>query len=191
MPHTPQVFIIAAITLDGFIAQDKLQSAIEWTSHEDNQFFHQKTKEAGVVIMGSNTYKTINPKYLPLSDRLNVVYSHQSPEKLVKNLGIDQKKISSRNLRTTQLDPAQLVKQLADEGYQQIAICGGSSIYTQFLQVNLVHKLYLTVEPVIFGDGVKLFSQAYFKKQKLISTKKLNDQGSLLLEYQVDEEDES
>jgi len=183
----PQVFLIAAISLDGFIAQDKTQSAVEWTSAEDNQFFHQKTKEAGVVIMGSSTYKTISSKYLPLSQRLNIVYSSSLTDQLVSQLGIDPQKIASNTLRTTSQSPNELIDQLAKEGHQQIAICGGSSIYTQFMQAGLVQKMYLTVEPVIFGEGVKLFNQPVKNKFTLLSSKVLNNQGSLLLEYQVNE----
>ncbi|HEX9722557.1 MAG TPA: dihydrofolate reductase family protein [Candidatus Paceibacterota bacterium] len=66
-----KVFLIAAMSADGFIARNSSHLA-SWTSKEDKQFFIEKTKEAGVVVMGLNTYKTIGR---PLPGRLNIVYS--------------------------------------------------------------------------------------------------------------------
>ena len=51
------------------------------------------------------------------------------------------------------------------------------------MQAGVVDKLYLTVEPVLFGEGIKLFNQSLDIKLKLESVKKLSPQ-TLLLEYQ-------
>ena len=69
------VFIIASVSADGYIASKESETSTNWTSSEDTQFFRQKTKEAGVVIMGRTTYETIPTKYRPLKDRLNIVYT--------------------------------------------------------------------------------------------------------------------
>lgn len=191
MTNIPQVYIIVATSLDGFIAQEKSQPSIEWASKEDNQLFHQRTKKTGVIVMGGSTYQTINSKYLPLAGRLNIVYSHQSREELVKKLGIDVSKVNDQTLQVTSLSPIQLIAQLQNRGFSEIAICGGSSIYTQFLQSGLVKKLYVTVEPVIFGEGIKLFNQVAVKSLNLISSKKLNKNGSMLFEYEVIGENET
>ena len=178
-----QVFIVVAITLDGFIAQDQHQASTNWTSQEDNQLFHRLTKEAGVVVMGETTYGTIPAKYLPMSDRLNIVYSHLSREELVEKFGIDSRKVTDNTLQVTSLPQKELVEKLGKEDHSKIAVCGGSSIYTQFLQSGVVSKLYITVEPIIFGDGVKLFNRAVEQKLELVKSERLNEQGSLLMEY--------
>jgi dihydrofolate reductase len=54
-----KTFIIAALTADGFIAKGSDHLSVEWTSKEDRKFFSDRTKKAGVVVMGLNTYKTI------------------------------------------------------------------------------------------------------------------------------------
>jgi dihydrofolate reductase len=79
-----------------------------------------------------------------------------------------------------------LVTRLAADGIHQLAICGGASIYQQFLAAGVVNKLYLTVEPILFGSGIRLFNETTVdKKLQLISSRCLNDQGSLWLEYQL------
>jgi dihydrofolate reductase len=66
------VFIIAAISADGLIAKDSDEKSTAWTSKADKKFFSERTKKAGVVVMGRKTFDTIGK---PLSERLNIVYS--------------------------------------------------------------------------------------------------------------------
>jgi len=80
------VFIITAISADGFIARDSHHPAV-WTSKEDKKRFVEITKRAGVVIMGLNTFRTL-PK--PLKDRLNIVYS------LNKDIGVTADNLSAK-----------------------------------------------------------------------------------------------
>lgn len=164
------VFLIAAISADGFIAENKTQTSTQWTSQADKQFFIEKTKEAGVVIMGSTTFATIGR---PLPNRLNVIYT-RNPEKIPTH----------PNIRTTQLPPKELIEELEKEGYTSVAVCGGSNIYTQFLASGLVNKLYLTIEPILFGSGIKLFDKDVLVRLQLVKTTKLTDQ-TVVLEYNV------
>lgn len=179
-----QVFIIASITADGFIARFTDQNSLDWTSKADKRFFTKRTKEAGVVVMGKTTFATIDAKYKPLKDRLNIVYTRQ-PAKSYLSEGSWASDISK--FRTTSLEPKQLVAQLQNEGYRQLAICGGASIYTYFLQAGVVDTIYLTVEPVFFGDGVKLFNEVIGQNLQLNlkNSQQLEQSGTVLLEYQV------
>jgi len=162
----PKVFIIAAITADGFIARETAHSPMNWTSKDDKKRFVELTKRAGVVIMGSSTYKTF-PK--PLKDRLNVVYSKSG---------------SFEGVEVTSEDPAILLKKLEERGYKEVAICGGSEIYTMFMEAGVVDTLYLTIEPVLFGEGIKLFKRSLNANLKLVKQEQ-TETGTLFLEYKV------
>lgn len=166
------VFIIAALTADGFIAENPTQISTAWTSKEDRKWFSQRTKEAGVMVMGSTTFATLN-RALP--GRLTVVYTRNIPE----NPEFDQTEV-----RYTKQEPSELINQLKQEKYSEVAICGGSSIYSMFMKVGLVTKLYLTVEPKLFGKGIGLFNEELDVNLRLVQTQKLSDQ-TVLLEYDV------
>lgn len=176
------VFIIVSITADGFIARFKEQSSLNWTSREDKQFFVKRSKQAGVIVMGRTTFDTIDAKYKPLKDRLNIVYTSKSAKDYLPQ---GEWALDKTKFRTTTLSPQDLVASLVKEGCRELAICGGASIYTNFLQAGVVDTLYLTVEPVVFGDGIKFFNQQINNdlQLRLKSSKKLNDAGTLLLEY--------
>ncbi|MDP4007088.1 MAG: dihydrofolate reductase family protein [bacterium] len=158
-------FIIAAITADGFIGKNSSHLA-DWTSKEDKRFFVEMTKKAGVVIMGQNTFETIGK---PLPGRLNIVYSRDKQHEGVE---------------TTQKPAQELLDDLRGRGYQEVAIGGGATIYTMFLEQKLVDKLYLSIEPVLFGKGITLFNKEFDTKLELVSVKKLGEQ-TVLLEYNV------
>lgn len=162
-----KVFLIAALSADGFIAKHEKHLATDWTSAEDKKFFTERTKKAGVVVMGSTTYETF---LKPLKDRLNVVYSRDKVYEGVE---------------TTQQGPQELINELEGRGYEEVAICGGATIYTLFAGAGLIQEMYLTVEPIVFGQGVSLFKKPIEQKLALQSLEKLNNQGTILLHYGV------
>ncbi|HSW80836.1 MAG TPA: dihydrofolate reductase family protein [Candidatus Saccharimonas sp.] len=77
-----------------------------------------------------------------------------------------------------------MVARLKTEGVNQLAICGGATVYTQFLQAGLVDELFLTVHPTIFGTGVPLFNAEVGAKLQLIEAKNIGD-DTILLHYNV------
>nr|AIA13313.1 Dihydrofolate reductase [uncultured bacterium] len=165
-----KTFIIAAVTADGLIGESSSQSSLEWTSAEDKKLFVTLTKEAGVMIMGSSTFATIG-RGLP--GRKTFVYTSR-PDEFADIEGVEP----------TSLEPAALLARLEAEGFTSAAICGGKSIYTMFLASGLVDELYLTVEPVILGDGVRLADSLPAVGLTLLESRNLN-QDTVLLHYAV------
>lgn len=186
-------FLIAALSLDGFIAQNPDQVSTAWTSKEDKQFFSRRTKEAGVMVLGSATFLTFK-RMLP--GRAMIIYT-RDVEKFrqtlkeqeisldVIELSVETEALRQDVLYATSLSPKELVADLEKRGCKELAVCGGSSIYTQFLQAKCLDTLLLTIEPTVFGKGVPLFNDTAFSTLHLTKTENLSDQ-TLLLEYRVD-----
>ncbi len=161
-----KVFVIAAVTADGFIGRGAGHLA-DWTSREDKRLFVRLTKEAGVIVMGSRTFDTIG-RALP--DRQTIVYTSR-PEKYA-GMGVE----------TTAEKPDRLIKRLAGEGARGLAICGGASVYDLFIRAGVVDELYLTIEPLLFGTGVHLLASEIEQRLELLGVQNLNE-NSLLLHY--------
>jgi dihydrofolate reductase len=173
------IFIIAAQTLDGYIGRNSNDPAI-WTSKEDKKRFVELTKDAGVVIMGSNTFKTL-PK--PLKDRLNIIYTRN------KNMLAGYLIEEDRKVEITDKEPSELIKDLKERGFKKVAICGGSQIYSMFLKAGLVNTMYLSIEPVLFGHGVGMFNTSVPKNIKLELTRStFTENGAVFLDYKVTQE---
>jgi dihydrofolate reductase len=162
-------FIIAALSADGCIAKNPTAPSTIWTSQEDKKRFVELTKKAGVVVMGQNTWMTLGGR--ALKNRLNIVYS-PTPLPAVEGMEVTEK------------SPAELLKDLEARGHHEVAICGGSQIYTMFMKSGLVNKLFLTIEPVLFGNGIRLFKEELDFKLKLVSSTH-TENGTHLLEYDV------
>jgi dihydrofolate reductase len=163
-------FIIAALSADGYIARDSSALSTAWTSKADKKRFVELSKRAGVVVMGQNTWKTLGGK--ALKDRLNIVYSPMRLDDMPEGV------------ETTTKSPVELLAELGGRGFKEAAICGGSQIYTMFMKSGLVSKLYMTIEPIIFGDGIRLFKEGLDCKLKLENYTQ-TENGSLLLEYSI------
>ncbi len=163
-----KITLLAAMSVDGRIAANAEQ-LVDWTSAEDKRFFVLKTKEAGVVIMGRRTFQTIGE---PLADRLNVIMTRQEPP-FDDIPGV---------LECTDESPHAVVHSLEARSYTAAVVVGGREIYSAFLEAGLVTDLYLTVEPLLFGDGVPLVEGITSKKLQLLDVQKLGEQ-SVLLHY--------
>jgi len=161
-----KVSIIVAETADGFIAKEANHPAL-WTSKEDKKHFVEITKRAGVVIMGSTTWKTL-PK--PMKDRLNIVYTRSGE--------------TYEGAESTSIEPKELIDSLESRGFSEVSICGGSSIYTLFLKAGVVDTIYLTIEPILFGKGISIFNEQLDLKLELQSETK-TEAGTIFLEYKV------
>jgi dihydrofolate reductase len=161
------VFLIAAITIDGFIGRDANHAAT-WTSTADKQLFVELTKRAGVMVMGRKTYDTIG-RALP--ERHTIVYSRQKLD-------------LTERVTQTDVAPDALVEQLEKQGYSEVAICGGQAIYSLFLAAGLIDELYLTIEPQLFGQGISLFDKSMDVTLELLDSRELAP-SVMLCHYKV------
>ncbi|MBI3589214.1 MAG: dihydrofolate reductase [Candidatus Liptonbacteria bacterium] len=164
---------IAAVTMDGKIATHARQFT-NWTSKEDKDFLHKLLDRSDVVVVGHNTYKTAKK---PL-DKRNCIVMTRSVSKIVQ-----------KNSKLVFLNPTRenLDKFIRRMGYRRVAILGGAQTYTYFLEKNLIDEIYLTIEPLVFGRGMSMFESAKVLRRyfKLVSVKRLNKKGSLVVHYKA------
>ncbi len=108
-----KAILLMAVTADGLIAKDSMQ-LVDWTGRADKKYFVQITKDAGVMIMGSKTFRTIG-KILP--DRKSIVMTR------------NKKRISSeKELVFTDQSPEKILAALEKEGFEKVVIIGGSIV---------------------------------------------------------------
>ena len=168
-----KVILYMTITVNGFIAKENddtsFVSEVEWGN------FRKTVKSVGNIIIGSRTYKIMrdggefenlrNVRVIIVSNNINfktIADNHS----IVKN-------------------PQNALTILEKEGFNQALVAGGGTLNASFMAENLVDEIYLDIEPIVFGKGIKLFKKNDFEtKLKLIETKKLSD-NEIQLHYQV------
>jgi dihydrofolate reductase len=157
------VILMMVMTADGFIAKDSNQNSTDWSSSEDKDIFIERTKQAGVIIMGLATYKTIGK---PLPNRLNMIMT-LNPE---VETSIPDK------LEFIKGEPHEILSKLEARGFSEVILGGGTTINTLFLKAGLVDEIQVTVEPLLFGGGLTLFKDLDLnQKMELLEVKQLGN----------------
>ena len=127
-------------------------NTLPWHYSKDLEFFKNSTisnnsKKINIVIMGNNTYKSIPETRRPLKHRLNIV--------LTKNTELNNHN-EEENIFDTKLvyfNDVISILYFLDKNKKYIGnvwVCGGSNIYTQFLELHIVNNIYLTT--IIHSD---------------------------------------
>lgn len=173
-----KVTMVMLASVDGKTTQGNNSNIYIWSSKEDQKHFFSLIKKNNLIIMGRATYDASQPVIKIEKGKLRIVLTRR-PEKYLNQTIKDQLEFSDQS-------PEKLVRRLSLLGYKKMLLVGGSIVNGLFLKQNLVDELYLTIEPKIFGDGKNIIEgQLLNKSLQLISIKKLNNVGTLLLKYRV------
>lgn len=158
-----------AASVDGRISlTDKMLP--DWTSKEDWRFFQRSLSRVDAVVVGRNTYQAAADR---LRKRNTFVFSNRL--KTLKHRG-----------NVTFINPAYVnLAQLFGE-YNNVAVLGGGAVYRFMLENGLLDEIFVTIEPLIFGRGKEMFAGGAKTTQlRLLSIKRLNRAGTILLHYEI------
>ena len=151
--------LIAVTTLDGCISRHNEPGASTWASAEDQVHFRATTSLCDVRIFGSGTYEP---------DRQWFVESAKPGiRKIVLTSRPEQFAADARPgiLEFTSDAPEVVVARLAADGHERCAILGGGNVYGSFLRADLVDEMEITIEPLLFGNGVRLGGNVAFERR--------------------------
>ena len=149
-----------------------------WASEEDKTHLIKLISENDLILMGGKTYETAKKNIKPKAGKLRIVITH-NPERFSGDQMENQLEFTNRPI-------PELIQTLESRGFKQMLLLSGEGLNKQFFEAGLINEIILTVEPVIFGRGRGIVAEANLDlKLKLLSFEKLNDQGTVLLHYQV------
>lgn len=164
------VILYMAISANGFIA--KANDETSWISNEEWASYSAIIRNAGNLIVGHRTYNilTKQPKFKEFEGIKIIIVSHN-----------DFKTLASNHLIAK--NPKEALDLLTD--FQEVIVAGGGILNSSFMKEGLVDEIYLDIEPIVFGKGIKLFGDSSFEvKLELLETKKLSD-NEIQLHYKV------
>lgn len=164
-------------SLDGFIAT-RTGDADYVTGEEDRRHLHRLRALADAVVVGAGTAVADNPQLtvracpgpnpvrvvvdphgrVPLEHR--VFTDGSAPTLWVVGAGSDTDKAVQEGVDILTLPdsdafaPNRLVQTLTRRGLGRVLIEGGGVTVSRFLDEGALHRLYVTVAPVLLGDGV-------------------------------------
>lgn len=148
-----KVILVAVATLNGKITKGDDPDIYTWTSEEDQTFFFSLLKKNRLLVMGSKTYEAVRDKIDLHDGKLRIILTSRP-----QNYSSESVK---GKLEFSAETPRQLVNRLAMR-YEALLLVGGAQVHASFLKDNLVDEMYVTIEPLMFGQGKPLVTPAAF-----------------------------
>lgn len=151
MHTTRKVILYIATSLDGFIAKnDGNIDFLSLVAQEGEDYgYTDFINTIGTVIVGRKTYdKVLSMGYdFPHSDKEAYIIT-RTP----------RPQIGSLHFYTGDLGT--LVKMLKAKEGKNIFVDGGAEIVNQLLALELIDEMYISVIPILLGEGIRLFGAA-------------------------------
>lgn len=171
-----KIILSVVASKDGRVTDARGNPPSMWASGEDQRMFRTLIRRCGVVIIGSNTYTAQKESIRAARGALRVVMTSR-PARYKKDARRGRLEFTSRS-------PSVVVASLSARGFSRSLLAGGPELVRTFLKAKLVNELWLTIEPVTFGKGLKMAS---VPKARLVLLRKqaLNNKGTTLFKYRV------
>jgi dihydrofolate reductase len=171
-----KIFTSIAVSLDGYIASKS--GDVSWLNDSmakgEDYGFEETMKRTGIFIMGANSYREMLKSGMAGGKELTYVITKEK----------DIKKGSHTHFFDGELK--ELAEKVKSETDKDIYIWGGGSVITQFIDLNLLDELDISLIPVLLGDGVPLFGKfSLLKKLRLTECKRFVKSGIVLLKYEL------
>lgn len=164
-----------ATTVNGYIAKENddtsfvSESEVEWDS------FRKMIKSVGNMIIGSKTYAIIRDggEFENLENiRVMIVSGNTNFKTIADNHSVAK-------------NPQNALAILEKEGFNNVLVAGGGALNASFMAENLIDEIYLDIEPLALGKGIRLFAEKDFEtKLQLLEVKNLS-QNEIQLHYKV------
>ena len=147
---TRTTFTLTVVTsADGFIARAPDDTPESWASAEEQALFFADVGAADWAVMGRNTHQVADRP-----DRRRIVFSKSA-------LGGEWCRPTQLWIDPSGLTPADLPPLVAHiRPLRHGLILGGTRVHDWFLMHGAIDRVHLSVEPVVFGGGLPLFSHS-------------------------------
>ena len=159
-----------ATTANGYIAKENDDTS--WITTQEWNSYSAMVRKVGNLVIGHRTYDilTKQPEFAEFSEVKIVVVSNNDFQTLSPNHVI---------VKTPQ-EALDILK-----GFEEVIIAGGGNLNASFMQENLVDEIYLDIEPIVLGKGIKFFAENDFEtKLQLLESKNIS-KDEIQLHYKV------
>ena len=167
-----------ATSLDGYIATPEggVEDFLMEGPHADE--FVSSLSGFDSVIMGANTYRFgfqygLEPGQPAYPGLVHHVFS--------RTLTFDD----SDDVILETGDVAERVRELRREPGNDIWICGGGVLAGTLVEAGQIDELWLKINPIVLGDGIRLFNGKGVRRTMHLSETKPYPNGVVLMKYRL------
>ena len=184
-----KLVLVVHISLDGFVAGLKGELDGFEPDEENLQFVCSLTENADTALFGRISYQLLNRYWPTASLRPNatkgeIAYSnwYNGAKKIVIS-----KTMTAENLDNTTVISKNLVDEIVrikEQAEKNILIFGSPMVSQLLMQHNLIDSYWIFVNPIMFGQGIPLFTDLSHKIElNLVTTRKFRN-GEIALNYE-------
>jgi dihydrofolate reductase len=183
-----KLLVLVHISLDGFVAGPNGEFDGFPKGDENLGFICELTRTADAAFFGRVSYELLNSywpnaKDLPGATQFEKEYSnwYNSAQKIVVSRTLQTDGVENSVVIANEL--AKHVTLIKQQPGKDILIFGSPSVTRVLIQEGLIDEYWVFVNPVLFGKGIPLFTEADgIRRLKLLGTK-LFGNGELGLHY--------
>lgn len=169
------VFIVGIVvmSLDGCLTHHD-RPGTGFGSAADRAFFRAALPTFDSSIAGRLTYQAGRESILRAreSSRLQMVLT-SAPERFEADS-------MAEHLEFRNADTSAVVAELRHRGRSRCALLGGARLYTEACARDLLDELWVTIEPVAFGEGTRMFEGRTDFRFEVVGAERLSSETWLL-----------
>jgi dihydrofolate reductase len=129
----------------------------------DTALMGRKTLDAGLRMSGGSLPRSNMPRYVfskskPPGERDGVIFVNETP--------------------------ATLIRKLRRRPGKDLWLMGGGELARDFLNADLIDRLYLGIVPVLLGEGIPLFPSGFPQRDFTLLENKSYSQGLIAVKYE-------
>ncbi|MBD0369102.1 MAG: dihydrofolate reductase [Flavisolibacter sp.] len=176
MSSPRKVILFIAMSLDGYIAKrnDDLSFLSLVEKQGEDYGYNDFIRTVDTVILGRKTYdKVLSMGYdFPHKDKESYIIT-RTPRPAIGNT------------RFHTGDVNDLVANLKCKEGKNIFIDGGAQVINELLKNNLVDEMYISIIPILLGDGISLFKNERPENRLELKEAKPYESGLVQLHYTI------
>lgn len=158
------------MTVNGYVARENDEtpwSDAVWDS------YYEIAKKFKAIVLGRRTYEIMK--------EVNEFEKIGNPFTVI----VTEKNFDGEDNFFFVKSPGEAIDVLKKKGFEEVLIAGGGTLNSSFMKESLIDELILDIEPLVFGKGIKLFSENDFEASlKLIESKNLSG-NTIQLKYKI------
>jgi dihydrofolate reductase len=166
---------LVVMSLDGCLTRHD-RPGTGFASPSDGILFREALQTFDCSVMGRRTFEAGRPSILRAREgsRLQIVLT-SNPQGFAPDARPDHLEFRNNGV-------AAVASELLLRGRTRCALLGGTQLYTEACSSGLMDELWMTLEPLAFGEGVRLFATPVDFRFELASSLTLEG-GTMLLKY--------
>ena len=160
-----------ASSLNGLMTRGRTDS--DWVSEHDEIMFAQTCKQEGCILVGRQTFDQYQGSIYPIPGTQNIVLTSQ------KRIS-EHDDVHYENSFESAMDR---IKQL---GFERFIVVGGAAVIAQCFECQLIDRIYLSLHPYIFGEGLSIIG--HYKGDIDLTFEGIKNQHKefILLDYSIE-----